>query len=296
MDMLDIFSPNPVWGYIGTVLLVCLGTYLLIRLSMHLVDIDSKRKTIRVMNKERITVDITRHQFLKHSMPPLIALTGIGIIIYIIPPLRAASSSWLAGAGILALVIGFASQQAVSNLVAGIFIAIFKPFRVGDWITVGKDSGIVEDINLRQTQIVDFNNRRVVIPNSIISNDKILNYDIEDKKICEFLDLKISFDSDIEKAKKIVVEECQKNELFHDNRTEQQKKDGVSPVYIYVREIGEYFIQLRAMVWSKDSFSGWYMRVDLLEKIKARFEKEGIEIPYPQNAWVRKPPRNMKKK
>ncbi len=285
--MVDLTAISPVWMYLGIFLVVSVLTYILIRISLLLFDIDSRSKTIRFMNKERITVDITRHQFLKHSVPVLLSIAGIAVVIYMIPPLREASHSWLAGAGILALVLGFASQQAVSNLVSGFFIAIFKPFRVGDWITVGSDSGIVEDINLRHTQIVDFNNGRIIIPNSIISNEKIHNADIEDEKVCEFLDLRISFDSDVDKAKRLVIDECVKHPLFLDNRTPIQKRDHMPPVYIYVREIGDYYLYLRALVWSKDSFSGWYMRVSLLENVKQRFEREGIEIPYPSNTWFR---------
>ncbi len=283
--MVDLTAVSDNWFYAGIAIGIAILTYLLIRLSLKLVDIDSRTKTIRVMNKERITVDVTRHQFLKHALPMVLFCVGAALIIYFIPPLRAASKSWLAGAGIIALVIGFASQQAISNLVAGVFIAIFKPFRVGDWITVGDDSGIVEDINLRHTQIVDFNNKRIIIPNSIISNERIHNADIEDRKVCEFLEVRISFDSDVDKAKGIIIDECSKHPLFLDNRTSVQKRDGTPPVYVYVYNIGDYFVTLRAMVWSRDSFSGWYMRVSLLENIKKRFEKDGVEIPFPSNNW-----------
>lgn len=86
--------------------------------------------------------------------------------------LRTVATSLLAGAGILAVAVGFASQQALSNIVSGIMIVIFKPFRVNDRLNIGTTfNGIVEDITLRHTVIRDFENKRIIVPNMVISQE-----------------------------------------------------------------------------------------------------------------------------
>ena len=95
--------------------------------------------------------DPTNYQFLRHALNAIIYLVGFGIAIYTMPGLRALASSLLAGAGILAVAVGFASQHALSNIISGIFIVIFKPFRINDRLQVRQLSGIVEDITQQQS-------------------------------------------------------------------------------------------------------------------------------------------------
>jgi small conductance mechanosensitive channel len=135
--------------------------------------------------------------------------------VYAIPSLRTLAKSLLAGAGIVAVAIGFASQAALSNIIAGVFIVIFKPFRVKDRVTV-KDTinGVIEDITLRHTVIRNFQNRRVIIPNSMISEEIIVNSDIIESKICKWIEIGISYGSDIDLAKSIMAEEAQNHPLL----------------------------------------------------------------------------------
>lgn len=98
----------------------------------------------------------------------------------------------MAGAGILAAVLGFASQTAFSNIMNGIMIVVFKPFRIGDIIEVDRQDaymGVVADITLRHTVIQNFENKRVIIPNSVISTQIIVNRDIADQKVVRFFTL-----------------------------------------------------------------------------------------------------------
>jgi len=101
------------------------------------------------------------------------------------PNLRALASSFLAGAGILAVAVGFASQHALGNIISGVFIVIFKPFRVTDRVKLRELTGVVEDITLRHTIIRDFENKRIIIPNFLISEEIIVNSNFEDDRICK---------------------------------------------------------------------------------------------------------------
>jgi small conductance mechanosensitive channel len=236
-------------------------------------------------------VDHTQYAVLKHITSAVIYVVGIGVAIFMIPSLKALSISLFAGAGVLAIIIGFASQAAFANIVSGIFIAIFKPFRVGDTIQFGSNSdkrGVVEDITLRHTVIRNFENKRFVVPNSIISGEIVENYNLGDDKICRFVDFGISYDSDINKAMKIMREEAMKHPLHIDNRKKDEIDRGIPTVVIRTIGFSDSSVNLRAWVWAKDPPSAYEMGCDLNKSIKEKFDKEGIEIPFPYRTIVYK--------
>lgn len=242
-----------------------------------------------------IRVEPTHYTFLKHITSAIIYIIGVSLAIYTLPSLRSLSVSLFVGAGILVVIVGFASQQAFANIISGIFIVIFKPFRVGDRITIGTDiAGIVEDITLRHTIIKDWKNKRVIVPNSIISNEKIENADIGDSKICKWVEFGISYDSDINKAMKIMQGEAIKHPNFLDNRTAEEKKNNGPPVKVKVINLGDFSVNLRAWVWARNPGDAFALGCDLNKSIKERFDKEGIEIPFPYRTIVYK--RDIKSK
>src|SRR5690349_21454277 len=154
---------------------------------------------------KRLNVDPTRYNFLKNAVDFITFLIAIIIIFQSIQALRTFGTTLLTGAGILAAIVGFASQQAFSNIVGGVFLVIFKPFSVGDRVKIGAlYTGDVEDITLRHTIIKDFENRRIVIPNSVISSETIVNSTMTDEKVCMFVEFNVSFESSIDQAMKII--------------------------------------------------------------------------------------------
>jgi len=250
------------------------------------------RRAFRRFEKSRVHTeleDTTNYRFLYYALLALIYITGIGFAIWNIPSLRHVAQSMLASAGILAIVVGFASQQALGNIVSGIFIVIFKPYRINDRLTI-QDTlrGIVEDINLRHTIIRNFENQRIIIPNSIISNEILVNSNYTDDKLCKFINVGISYSSDIDKAKKIMEEEALSHPFCIDNRTAKDKKEGRKQVTVRVLNFGDSSVNLRAWVWAKNPPEAFEMGCDLNESIKKRFDKEGIEIPFPYRTIVYK--------
>jgi small conductance mechanosensitive channel len=240
-------------------------------------------------HEHHIKVDPTQYAFLKHLASATIYIIGIGLAIYTIPSLRALSVSLFAGAGVIAVIIGFASQQAFSNVISGIFIALFKPFRVGDKVKIKETvAGYVEDITLRHTVIRDFENKRIIIPNSVISNEIVENAHIGDEKICKHVNMSISYDANIDKAMKIMQREAMKHPNFLDNRTSKEKREKEPVVPARVIGFGDFSVHLRAWVWTANPTTAWRMGCDLNKSIKESFDKEGIEIPYPHRTIVYK--------
>ena len=135
----------------------------------------------------------------------------------------------------------------------------------------------------------NFENRRIVIPNSVISAEVIVNADLVDQKICKWIEIGISYDSDIATAKRIMAEEVAQHPLFIDTRPEQQKEEGAPLVVVRVLSLGDFSITIRAWAWAiKDQADGFVLHCDLLESIKQRFDAEGIEIPFPHRTLVYK--------
>src|SRR3954465_2847475 len=168
----------------------------------------------------KLKVDPTRYNFFKNASDFIIFLVAVVIIFRSIPSLRMLGNTLLTGAGILAAIVGFASQQAFSNIISGIFLVIFKPFSVGDRVKVGQlYTGDVEDITLRHTIIRDFENKRIVIPNSVISNEVIVNSTLVDDRVCMSTARAISPEADISVAQQIIQEEAVSHPLCVDNRT-----------------------------------------------------------------------------
>lgn len=234
-----------------------------------------------------LKVDPTGFKFLRNSITVIIFLIAGVLIVYRLPGGKALAVSLFAGAGIFAAVAGFASQAAFSNIVGGIFIVIFRPFRVEDIIQVGSDrTGVVEDITLRHTVIRDYNNRRIIIPNASISEDTVTNFTIKDEKICRHVEIGISYGSDIKLARKIMQEEVMKHPLWIDNRNEETIAEGKPPVDVRVMSLGDSSVTMRAWAWANNQAEGFAMHTDLNESIKERFDAEGVEIPFPHRTLV----------
>lgn len=228
--------------------------------------------------------DPTNYRFFRHVIVVLIYTTGIALAIFSVPELRTIAKSLLAGAGILAIAVGFASQQALGNVIGGLFIVLFKPFRINDRLVIRDFQGIVEDITLRHTVIKDFENKRIVIPNSLISEEILVNADFADRGICKWIDVNITYDSDLDLAKEIMEREALKHNLQIDTRSPEQLAEGEKEVPVRVLSLGESAVNLRAWVWASDAANGFVLSCDLYESIKKEFDKNGIVIAFPQRS------------
>ena len=264
--------------FVGILLITILVSFLLDRFF---------RRMIR-RSSEEMNTDPTNYKFLRHLINGLIYVVGISIAIYMMPGLRVLATSLLAGAGVLAVAVGFASQEALSNIISGVFIIIFKPFRINDRVKIGDRAGVVEDISLRHTVVRDFENRRIIIPNSKVSSEVIVNSDFVDDRICKWIDIGISYDSNLVLAKTIIRDEIWNHVLSIDPRTPEQVENGEEQIPVRVINLGESSVDIRGWAWAKDSMDAYTMGCDLYESIKLRFDKEGIEIPFPHRTVVHK--------
>ena len=200
----------------------------------------------------------------------IIALISIGAGKYI--------SGIIVAGGIIGVILGFASQQAVSNMISGLFLIVDRPVTVGDPVEIENVSGIVTDISLLSTKIRTWDGKLVRIPNSTVFQAKIANYA---KHKIRRIDLKIgvSYKEDLEKVKKILEDIVEKHPLI---LSEPQPT-------IFAEEFGESSVNISIRVWVP--VKEWFnVKTQLIALIKKRFDEEGIEIPYPQlDVWFRTP-------
>jgi small-conductance mechanosensitive channel len=231
----------------------------------------------------KLKVDPTQYNFLKNAVEFIVYIIALIVIFRSIPPLRSYGTALFASAGVFAAIVGFASQSAFSNIISGIFIVIFRPFSVGDRVKVGQlYTGDVEDITLRHTVIKDFENRRIVIPNSVINNETIINSTLSNEDLCMFIEIGISFDSNVDQAMRILQEECMKHPECLDKRTPEEIESGEPQVRIRLINITETALQLRAYAWAKDPSTGFALKCDVFKSVKHRFDDAGVSFAYPQ--------------
>lgn len=231
-------------------------------------------------NSKLLKNDPTSYKFIKNAVGFLVYIIAIIIVFYLIPELKALGLTFLASAGIFTAVVAMASAQAFSNIISGIFIVIFKPFRVEDVIKIGeKYIGIVEDITLRHTIIRDFENQRVIIPNSIISSETVLNKSILDEAVCNFLEIPIPYSADIELVKDIICTQCKQHPYFIDKRTTEEKEQGFHTIPLRLIALENGVFTIRASIWTQNAAKGFVLKCDLREAIIQKLREQDIYIP-----------------
>ncbi len=225
----------------------------------------------------------TRYRFFRNGVRTMMVILALIAIIYVIPSLRSLALTLFAGAGILAVVIGFAAQKALSDIISGVFIVAFKPFRVGDMIQAGEAGvfGTVEDINLRHTTILTFEHRRLVIPNSILSEDRIINSSIRDESTCEFIEFELMLHADVNMAMALM----QHRALLHADRIKgpdvTNMENPNEAITVRVVKIHEGAITLRMYVWAKDPVTARRMHYDLNQAVLEDFLENNIPFALP---------------
>lgn len=168
--------------------------------------------------------------------------------------------------------IGLALQGSLSNFAGGVLILLLKPFVVGDYIiedTNGKE-GTVKEIQIFYTKLSTIDNKTIVIPNGMLTNNSITNATAKDERQLD-LRVAISYDADIRQAKSVIENLLIKDECIIKNEQ----------INVFVHELADNAVVLGIRAWVKNE-EYWETRWRLLEEIKLLLDENGIEIPYPQ--------------
>jgi small-conductance mechanosensitive channel len=173
--------------------------------------------------------------------------------------------------GAFAVAVGFASKDIIANLVAGVFILHDEPFDVGDWIEWNDHSAVVENVTLRVTKLNTFDDQQITVPNSDLANSPVINNMENDTRRVE-ASFGIGYDSDIDRAREIILTEGADIEGVF------EEPEPAAPV----TELGDSAVVFSGRIYvdpHQTSVGG--VRAQFLERVKRRFDAEGIDMPYP---------------
>lgn len=179
-------------------------------------------------------------------------------------------NSFLAAIGAAGITAGIGLQDSVAQFASGIQILLNHPFKAGDYIEVAGHAGFVEEIRFMNTVITTADNKRVIIPNSHLTTNEIVNFSAEDKRRID-LSFSISYSDDIEKARQVILSVAKE--------TNGVLSDPEPAVYVNSHEAS--CVELLARVWSTvDGY--WDVYFAMQENVKIAFDKAGINIPFNQ--------------
>lgn len=243
-----------------------------------------------VMGRFKRHVDDTVIRYVVRLKNLLLFLIAAVIYASLVPGLRALMGTMVAGAGITALVVGFAAKSTLANLVSGLSLAVYRPIRIGDNLSIENEYCTVEDITLRHTIVRTWQQKRLIIPNAKLDEMTITNYSIINPKMRCTVEFGVSYDTDIDLARRLILEEA--------HRCPHRDKGSDEPV-VRVISHGDFSIGLR-LYMQVPNVDDFYMgKFWVLEHVKKRFDAEGVEIPFPYRTLVYKkdlpPPRSEKK-
>ncbi|MEN1784256.1 MAG: mechanosensitive ion channel domain-containing protein [Bacteroidota bacterium] len=209
------------------------------------------------------TLETFLQSFIRISLKVL-----LGVLI--VTQLGVKTSSLVAMVGAAGLAIGLALQGSLANFAGGVLILLFKPFKVGDWISAQGVDGAVKEISIFHTKLNTFGNQVATIPNGQLANGNIVNFNAEDTRRENYI-VGISYGADIKKAKDILLDICaQDDRILKDPAPE-----------VFVNALGDSSVNLALRFWARNEVF-WPARFNVIEQSKLRFDKAGIEIPFPQ--------------
>ena len=151
----------------------------------------------RISHRDLGPGSATRYRVLRQTLVSTIVFVGVLSALLVIPPVRALAGGILASSAVIGLVIGFASQRTIGNVVAGILIAITQPIRLGDRVTVEGTEGIVEEVGLTYTWIRTRDNDRLVVPNEKLASESIRNSTIRSAETLAEVQVQVPASADL---------------------------------------------------------------------------------------------------
>lgn len=226
------------------------------------------RKFIR-RSMERAKADIGVIQFLDSMLKVLLYFI---LIMLLASSFGVDTTSVLAIVGSAGLTVGLAFQGSLSNFAGGVLILLIKPFRVGDYIIYVSDNleGTVTEIQMFYTILLTVDNRTVVIPNGVLSNNSLINVTAQDKRRLD-IDVGIGYSSDLKLARDL----CEK--LMNENENILKDEEHIA----VVDSLADSAVMLKMRFWVRPS-DYWATKWQMIEQVKLLFDANGIEIPFNQ--------------
>ena len=256
MDMAIQFGSEYGLKIIGALIIFIVGKWIAKRL---------RGVVVKLMHKSN--VDGTLVSFVQSIVYIML------MIVVILAALNALGVNTTSFAAILAaagLAIGLALQGTLGNIGSGVLIISFRPFNVGDVVTIGGETGTVAAISMFATILHTPDNKVVTVPNTAVTSGNITNFSAQATRRLD-LTFGIGYDDDLKLAKSVLEDII---------RSDERVLADPEP-FVGVRELGDSSVNFAFRPWVK-SEDYWAVHFDMMEKVKLTFDEKGISIPFPQ--------------
>lgn len=241
--------------------------FLLVLLVSRIVANALARLTRGALNKSKLQASELFKNFIVNTLSKIVFFIGL---IVALQTIGVNVAPLLAGIGVLGFVVGFALQDTLGNFAAGVMLLLYRPYDVGDVVSVSGETGSVEDMTLVSTTLLTPDNQRLTIPNGSIWGSTIRNVTANEKRRIDE-PFGIGYEDDIEKAEKVMLEVVKGMEHVMDDPEPQ----------VLLMELADSSVNFTVRAWVPTSeYFGTVC--ELRRTMKMRFDKEGISIPYPQ--------------
>ncbi len=224
------------------------------------------QKTVRKTFEKR-EVDISLRGFLNSMIGVLLKVM---LVISVVGMLGVEMTSFIAILGAAGLAVGMALSGTLQNFAGGVMILIFKPFKVGDFIDAQGHTGTVNEIQIFNTILKTPDNKTIIIPNGGLSTSSMTNFSTELQRRVDFV-FGIAYGDDYDKAKQVLLKLINEDERI---------LKAPEP-FIALTELADSSVNIVVRVWAEAS-NYWGIYFDLQEKVYKTFDKEGLNIPFPQ--------------
>ncbi|MGD1083733.1 MAG: mechanosensitive ion channel family protein [Verrucomicrobiota bacterium] len=225
----------------------------------------------RVLEKRGKSIDQTAVSFLGQLARVLVWVFVFISYTRYIPALRVMNTTWLASVGVISVVVGMAAQNTLGNLIAGFSLVLYRPFQIGDHLQVtapgGQETGVVESVNLGYTILRAGDQRRLVIPNSLMASQTCVNLSMSGPRAACVVALTLEHESDADKARQILLDIARKN------------PKSVEPPDCRISNLSRAGVTLTLTAWAASSLVAGDLKCDILEAAKTQFDASGIKIP-----------------
>ncbi|MDD3942049.1 MAG: mechanosensitive ion channel family protein [Sphaerochaetaceae bacterium] len=250
-------SLHLLFSIIGIVLILVVGKILIVVLKKILAKAFSRSKKINEL-------------MAKFLLKVVSVVCWIFVFLVVLSHLGVDLAPIIAGLGITGFILGFAFQETLGNLLAGVMIVLNAPFRVGDYVEVGSMNGTIRDMDMMSVTLSTPDNKRVIMANKLIWGQAIINYSYTETRRVE-MGVSIAYDSDVNKAKQLIWD-------ILNSYTEILSEP--APV-VAVSKLNDSSVDLVVRPWTKPA-DYWAVYFRFQQEILERFRAEGIEIPLPQ--------------
>jgi len=256
-----VVSWAAIWVFLAPIikmLLILVVGHLLIRIILKIVkDSLEKSKLDKALDKFIAKV----LNVVLHVLVIISALSAIGV----------STTGAVAALSAAAAAVALALKDSLNNVAGGVLLLIAPRFKTGDYIAAGGDEGVVLDVDLLHTLIRSVDGRQISIPNGALLNSHITNYSREPQRRVD-ITFQIAYDSDTEKAKSIILDKVSQHPLA--------LTDTNAP-FVRVHSYGESAVNIVSRTWCNNS-DYWTVFFDLIEQVRAEFDKNNISIPFNQ--------------